>query len=548
MAHGKNRHNRPHGQNGQSKRVTTDQGTAGNSDNPRPTQRRRSQRPRPPPRVNLADLSSSDESTTNGGTVDLPCVQDTIRVCYIDADGDGRDALDASDEVVLEWWSATVTGVLPVSRSGDIRCVANVSFWPAHKQPRQTSTLLFLRNGLVIDLLDHGSNNGNNSEWRYISRVANNDHQDAVHPGHDGAVNAAASSSRNGDWAARSKGSTTAARAANSRTRHRPKPPVPVVDEHGHIAHIAERVSHVEAELVVLKRNQLTDLELEVVNEVRVETKLGVIDALRRSPGALHVTQGGPDLEAVIQGGTVRWSCKCAMGRFKLFAAAVHAFFCEGSSMRPSAVTFTPPYDRLRDVSGFGVSEINFATAMDLMRFLGICCIDDMKKLVTFGYEASGGRHLRVLGALQDGWTDEVPTLAMFVGSSCVRDSSLLTPSWLPDRTNPSKAGHADNLFFANATWDSNNSCFAGEPSLQTSATGFNEVTSSECSTFKIRWDMEPPKFQRTLSNLAVDAEGVRRGTMVVELPFYRLAPYLASLFNELCDEDRLVSIIQNTT
>ena len=53
-------------------------------------------------------------------------------------------------------------------------------------------------------------------------------------------------------------------------------------------------MSQVEAELKVMKLRQLTELELEVVKAICVETKLGPICFLRRSPGPLQQSEHGP--------------------------------------------------------------------------------------------------------------------------------------------------------------------------------------------------------------------------------------------------------------
>ena len=505
-----------------------------------PKERRRSQRQRPPPRVNLAASSSSDETSDVDAVFNMPRTGDVVRVCYIDMNDEDMEDADAAGKKKVEWWSATVVSVLAMMGSEDVRCVANVSFWPAHGQPRQECSVLFMTNGLVIDFVHYNSDKENSSEWSYVKRVAETA-EAALLPG--SRRPAPRSSQEDHDGRASGRRSRARARPARARdSRDRTSTPsgraVPelevTVSLHG-------RASQVEAAVKVMNRRQFIGLEVAVVKEIRVETKLGLIAALRRSPGPLHVTDGGPQLEAVIEGGTMRWSYKCAMGRYKMLAAAAHVFFCEGANKRPSAVQFNPSFDTLDGVSGFGSSEITFATAMDMFRFLGISSAADMKRLMTYAYEATGGRHLRVLGGMQDGWRGDVPTLAMFVGHSCVRDSEWLHVADVDEGV------AAENLFFANASWDSDNSCFAADATLQKSATGYKEIASVDCSCFKLRWETEPPKVQRTVGHISIDTEGVRKGTMVVEMPYYRLAPYLASVFNALCSDDTLENIIRST-
>ena len=79
---------------------------------------------------------------------------------------------------------------------------------------------------------------------------------------------------------------------------------------------------------------------------------------------------------------------------------------------------------------------------------------------------------------------------------------------------------------------------------MQISPTGYKNIASTECSCFKIRWETDPPSIQRTVNHVSVDTEGVRRGTIVVELPYYVLSPSLASDFNIICTSETLEGII----
>ena len=139
-------------------------------------QRRRSQRPRPPPRVNLSFISSSDDSGDDSRTFVPPRVHDGIKVCYFDSEDERSDDAEVCDAGNVTWWSATVTAVLCVLGCSDIKCVANVRFWPVNKKPAQVCSMFFLDGGLVIEAADYNTRSENTSEWRYVSRVA--DHPD----------------------------------------------------------------------------------------------------------------------------------------------------------------------------------------------------------------------------------------------------------------------------------------------------------------------------------------------------------------------------------
>ena len=455
----------------------------GDGSNTRPSQLRRSLRPRPHPRPLLGTQSSHDDSTDSETPQDPPSLQDTIAVCYKDMDDNENNGNSgACDEAQVQWWTATVVGVLPVHDSDRIKAFANVSFWPAHNRPGQECSMLFLHNGLVMEAKDVDHRPDNSSNWRIVSRADAATTQPRYTTEDPSATRAERARVLRADTKRRAPPRT-------EQGTHSSRPRTtsnygPSGDEHN----LHERMGMMEAELRVMKRRQLTELELEVVKEIRVETKFGLIAALRRSHGPLHVREGGQELESVIQAGTIRWTYKCAMGRFKTLAAAAHAFFCEGTNQRPSSIEFNLSFQILDNVSGFGSSEITFRTGMDLLRFLGIATTADMKKLVTYSYEATGGLHLRVLGAMQDGWRNGDPTLAMFVGHSCMRDSTRLAVA------NNDGAGDADNVFFSNANWDSSNSCFSSEASLQRSPTGYKNTCSTEFSCFKIRWETDPPR------------------------------------------------------
>ena len=515
------------------KRASAARSTDRDDGEKRPTTVRRSLRPRPHPRPTL-NVSSDDDDVSTKSELSIPSVGDVVSVCYEDDTGDMVDG-DSDGPKVL-WWSATVVGLLAVCGTDRIKAVANLAFRPAHGKPRQQCSVFFLSTGLVIEVADYDSRPDNTSTWKYVSRPAKNTTSaPSPNAGSSTPTTARRRAARNNGGTHTTSVSRQATTASPGRTPARVPPPVP-----GDTHDLRDRMSQVEAELKVLKTRQLTDLELEVVKEIRVETKLGLVAALRRSHGPLHVRQGASEVESAIQGGVIRWSYTCAMGRFKMLAAAAHAYFCEGSNQRPSSVDFHPSFEVLNSVCGFGESEITFRTAMDLLRFLGIASTIDMGKLISFSYDATGGRHLRVLGAMQDGWEDGDPTLAMFIGHSCVRDSAWLAVS------DDSKTVDAENVFFSNATWDSSNSCFSSEATLKSSATGYKYIAPAECSLFKIRWETDPPKPQRTVGHVSVDTEGVRRGKMVVELPYYLLSPYLTTVFKELCDDDHLNSIIDD--
>lgn len=317
-----------------TKRCSSDSRLADN--NPRPTQCSRSLRPRGDQRPMVDTTSSDDDTADDIIPPPLPSTDDVISVCYVDAlDAAAVEADNKCDDGNVEWWSATVGGVLPVHDSDEIMGMANVSFWPAHGRPRQESSLLFLKSGLTIEAKDIMHRPTNTSNWHFVSRAA------PITPtrasaGRQQTATATAiqptgrrqqrknTTFRNEETESAPRPRAPARSVRKSRPRASPSSPVGEREKDTQNLHY--RVSLLEAELAVVKRRQLTELELEVVKEIRVETKLGVIAGLRRSPGPLVVREGGREVEAIIQGDKIRWTYKCAMGRFKMLASAVHAF------------------------------------------------------------------------------------------------------------------------------------------------------------------------------------------------------------------------------
>ena len=315
-----------------------------------------------------------------------------------------------------------------------------------------------------------------------------------------------------------------------------------------------------EAELRVMRRRNLTDFEQKVLREVRVDTKLGVISALQRKLTHIQAREDAPPHEAVLQPGCLKWSYNVAMDRFQLFVSAVHRHFCETPSIAsPLSVMFSPAFQLLESEEGFSRVEIHFKSVMELFAFLGIRTRSTVTKLIWTPYEARGANHLRVLGGVQTEHTNDMHSLNLSVGYSCTEQA--VDTAGIASRVQAdSDAGAAGAVASAqatdyarahcfrieNASWDTENGRFANEPQLVQLKSGFRSAQEYGDASFNVTWTSETPRTQRLLDPDAVDREGVRRGTMVVQLPYYIVGPELTSQLTAACDRTTLDDIMKN--
>ena len=336
---------------------------------------------------------------------------------------------------------------------------------------------------------------------------------------------------------------------------HAARPP-----RHPFARSLEDRVTDFEAELRVMRRRNLTELELKVLREVRVDAKLGVISALQRKLTHIQAGEDAPQHEAVLQPGCLKWSYNVAMDRFQLFVVAVHKHFCHSPSIAsPRSVIFYPAFELLDSEEGFSRVEIHFKSVMELFAFLGIRTTSTITKLMWTPYEARGANHLRVLGGVQTECSIDKQSLNLTVGYSCTEQAVDTAGSSArvhadSDAGAAAAAGSAretDNPMapcfrIENASWDNENGRFANEPQLVQVKSGFRCTQDYGEASFSVTWTSETPRTQRLLDPDAVDREGVRRGTMVVQLPYYIVGPELTSQLKAGCDRTTLQDIIKN--
>ena len=329
----------------------------------------------------------------------------------------------------------------------------------------------------------------------------------------------------------------------------------------------------------VLRRRQMTDFEVKMLKEMRVDTKLGVISALQRKLKDIQVADNAPPHEAVFQPGCLRWSYNVVMDRFQLLVLAIHKHFCVNPAITGHrAVTFSPSFELLDSDTGFSSAQIHFRSVMDFLSFFGIRSTSTIANLIWTPYDARGGKYLRLLGGVHTDCTGNTQSLNMTVGYSCTEeavpheraaaegpdfaattrdiahadlnapDNSARTDDGAGAYPRPStrtaSAALAYSFRIEDVAWDSENGRFANQPLLVQINSGFRAGHNCGDASFCVTWKSEAPRTQRQLDPDAVDREGVRRGTMVVQLPYYIVGPQLASQLLEACDTAKLESII----
>ena len=94
------------------------------------------------------------------------------------------------------------------------------------------------------------------------------------------------------------------------------------------------------------------------------------------------------------------------------------------------------------------------------------------------------------------------------------------------------------------STWDTDNECFVSCPTMVTTKTGYSGAAPAESTCFKITWEADKPKVQRTFHHVSVDNEGMQLGTMTVHVPYFTAGPQLANQLHALCLDDDLRDVI----
>lgn len=470
-------------------------------------------------------MSSTRFSLRRGHSPALfPKYKDTIEVCFID---------DLDEEV---WWEAVVLTKERMFKRKDCTIV----YLAQHGEDAGICAVRFVDENMLCNVLPDGSR-GDKSKWRVVlTEEGCRDRGDCTPP------------------PPRENTSPPAPVAAVSRTQ---------ATSSVQVVQLQKRVGLVEEDVSFIRRQRSGPDAVSLSNEIRVETKLGVIAALRRSMSqGLASREDGPDHDGVMQEGTVRWRYRCTMERFKTFVTAVHDRFRRNADRNHSddgkdvPVHFIPKYDRLNDDAGFGTAEVRFRTAVQLFGFLGQMKESDLMGIIW--QKHSTGSHLRVIGTLQnckrDGAddTDEADDqenddrgtlLRVFLGhssTSSVNDSA----GFVAGNTSEEAPGeYAACIEFDDKHWDADNNCFASSAMIQKRETACDMHSNTEGSWYRIKWQVEGVRSQRTYGDVTLDREGVRLGTMVVEIPFVVFGQELVRDISELCTPEDLLAVIQST-
>ena len=295
-------------------------------------------------------------------------------------------------------------------------------------------------------------------------------------------------------------------------------------------------------------KSRLDRLEGELAKSIRVQAKRGICSAILRPPGRIVARGDHASHDGVLQIGVIVWSTKVEIDRFQLFAAKVDQFKeVVRKQQKRTAVRFDPEYDVIKDDAGFGEARMAFASAVDLLQFLGVKRRKDLRTLLWNKFNQHDN-YLRVLGAARMIETESHPSLQLFLGQSCTNAALPLHGATPPDSAGRSSGDTSSPCFtYSDARWDTENNCFASEPSLCKRSAGYESCTLEECVAFQITWEVEKMTTPRQLSHVATDTEGVRTGKMEVEIPYFLAGPELEDSLSSLCGESDLNSVISES-
>lgn len=291
---------------------------------------------------------------------------------------------------------------------------------------------------------------------------------------------------------------------------------------------------------------RLAALQRIISREIRVRSKKGISTAILRAPARI-VARHNCEHDGVLQTGVIVWSYNVNMERFQIFAAAMQHFNKKTHErLKRAPVRFQPEYEQLQGDSGFVEARASFSNAVDMFRFLGVHRASDIKTLL-WNVCGAEGNHVRVLGGARMCTKEgEAPRLNMFVAHSCSAVAPLSPDGDLAAEN--SAAGKEDDrelcFTYSDATWDGENNCFAGEPSVEQERTGYYGSVSDESVCFQITWEVERNTSQRALSHVAMDDEGERNGKMEVQVPYFFAGPEMQPGLVSLLGEQHLDDII----
>ena len=107
---------------------------------------------------------------------------------------------------------------------------------------------------------------------------------------------------------------------------------------------------------------------------------------------------------------------------------------------------------------------------------------------------------------------------------------------------------HAYCFTYADSSWDSENNTFSHEPTLQKRSTSYTPINSDTSTCFQITWVVDRTTTQKSLSHVSMDTEGVRTGTMEVQIPYFLVGPQIIESIQSLCTDEVLdhVAITDN--
>ena len=495
---------------------------------------------------------STGQHSTGTGKV-FPTAKDDIQVCFLDEGG---------HEI---WWDAVVLSVdrgwNKSKRSAITAHIFKIKYAAQHGFEAQVGHIAFKNRYILRNLCKNGST-ANHSKWRFADHLPDTSRSTVAGPCTDVDKHSHASNKKRAKKTRSLSISKKSAKVSADLVIGDDTEPSRTRLDHeqegsAQSSMLERRLSVLEADLKSMQRSRLSTIEDDLLREIRVDAKLGILSVLRRS--TTRVTWGsteGLGMGNVVRTGVIRWTCNCAMSRFKLVVLGIHEHFFKqkwsfntpvnmragedsrkGCTTSKAKVHFNPNLEKLDKASGFGSAEILFASGKDLFDFLGHFDSADIRRIVW--QKDRDGNYIRMLGSLQTCGTGGNHSIRFFVGASSAREGRPNTT----DEDNGDQDLRMDEnhmascVTYEDGSWDAENNCFNSTPLLQAHDPQFSGNSSGNETAFKINWVLDAPRTQRQFAHATVDLEGVRRGVMTVEVPYVLFGPELMSEVCHACGE-----------
>lgn len=472
-------------------------------------------------------ISSAPGGRGGASAAGLPREGQFIDVCFLNIDN------------VKKWYTAEVTRVVEYDNENDVLGAACLKYAAAHGHEAEENEVRFMRSGGLRTLVGGNLDDGT-SDWRVRRNLK-------VSPAKQ--IRSIVSRPKIRRVPSKRKARTLLNDPQPPRERA-PNPPTLVQDistaaanvlnegNNGDHRDLTRRVSLLEAQVLVLHHQRPSEFAAEVYHELRVDMKIGILEELMKSPKRVTMSDGIQYLDGALRAGYATFSMDCALPRFKeLTRYLVDFFLTENTNVLSDKVRFSPGLEVIDGPAGLPEAKICFADGVEFFNYIGATREDDILTLLRTSFEADGP-NVRILGGLlQHECGENEGKYEFFPGMSCLHNN-VGTHSEILSET-LSSAIRIDA-----SSWDAEGRALATPPTVEASRALFMGTPTNSLCCFQIRWETEKPRRQRKLLALSCGTEGVRRGSVHVQVPYVAFGPELAPAMDELCCQKELARFL----